>query len=192
MGLIDAGVPARDYSNNRKKIMCKLYEGDLKFNPNGFGYDGRKKVQHSLTDPITETTLVELHEDSTPRHIIVKPAEAGSKKIIGRVLFSPRLGWTPEWTPAQKNRLPMEDKIWGEYVPRSATVEFFGKAIDYIDLVAENKKIVPNDNIEFVVGKTFDKSNGTTSLLALAGVDALKSGKLPVLEGYEFYGVPAV
>ena len=190
MGLIDAGVPARDYTNNRKKIMCKLYEGDLKYNPNGFGYDGRKKVQHSLTAPITETTLVELHEDSTPRHIIVKPAEDGSEKIIGRVLFSPRLGWTPEWTTEQKNRLPMEDRVWGEYVPRQATVEFFGKAIDYIDLVAENEAIAVNDNLEFVSGTTFKKSKGTTSLLALAKVDALKSGKIPVLEGYEFYGVP--
>ena len=191
MGLIDAGIPARDYTNNRKKILCKLYEGDLKYNPNGFGYDGRKKVQHSLTAPITETTLVELHEDSTARDIIVKPAEDGSKKIIGRVLFSPRLGWTPQWVAGEKNRLPMEDKVWGEYVPRSATVEFFGKAIDYIDLVSENAKIVPYDNIEFVEGKTFDKSSGTTSLLALAKVDALKGGKLPVLEGYEFYGVPS-
>lgn len=188
MGLIDAGIPARDYTNNRKKIMCKLYEGDLKYNPNGFDYTGRTKVQHSVTEPITETTLVELHEDSTARHIIVKPAPAGSKKIIGRVLFSPRLRWTPEWTKEEINRLPMEDREWGSYSPRSATVEFFGKAIDYIDLVAENKKIAPYDNIEFIEGKSFDKSTGTTSLLALAKVDALAGGKLPVLEGYEYYG----
>lgn len=190
MGLKDAGIPARDYTNNRKTIMCKLYENGLVYNANAFDEAGRTIQSWTTSEPLSIGDYVELHDDSTAEHIIVKKAGDGSKKIIGKVIFDPRVRWTPNWTSKEKNRLPRENKDWGEYSPRSATVEFFGDAIDYIELVEENSAIKPYDNIVYKKDNAFDKAgnNKTTNLLSLAKVDALKSGKLVVLEGYKFYG----
>lgn len=189
MGIVTAGRPTRDYTNNRKTIMCKLYEENLVFNPNGIGKDGRKEAQWSVSAPIDIGQYVELHEDSTARHIIVKAAAAGSDKIIGKVIFDPRLRWTPDWEDGVKNRLPRENKEWGNYSPRSATVEFFADAVDEIDLVDENAKIEPYDAITYVDDNKFDKADSETNLIALNGVEALESGKVVVLADYYYYGV---
>lgn len=192
MGLLEVGRPTRDYTNNRKKIACKLYEGGLTYHPNGIDATGKTSPVHTLESPLQLHQLVELHEDSTARHIVVKAADEGSEKIVGKVLFDPDLTWTPDGTYQSKNRLPKKDCEWGEFSPRSATIEFFGKAVDEVAIVEENEAIAPYDNLEyvgFVDGKdTFKKSSGTTNLLALGGVKALESGVGVVLEGYEFYG----
>lgn len=194
MELIDAGRPARDYSNNRKNITVTLYEGDLKYTENG-GIDrktGASVPQHSLTAPLPLHRLLELHEDSTVRNILLKPAEAESTTIVAKLLYDPEMTWKPDAQYTSKNRLPQKDCSFGEYPNRSATVEWFGKAIDEVAIVAENEAIAPGDYLEyvgFVDGKeVFQKSSGVTSLLALANIPALKSGMCPVLEGYEFYG----
>lgn len=189
MGIVTKGRPARDYTNNRKTIMCKLYEGELKYNPNGIGRDGRTETQHSVTEPIAIGTYVELHEDSTARHIIVKPAEAGSEQIIGKVIFDPRLRWTPDWEGTTKNRLPQHNAEWGEYSPRSATVEFFGDAVDEIEVIDTNAKIEPYDSISYVDNNQFDKASGDTNVIALGGLDANKGGKIVVLADHYFYGI---
>ena len=189
MGIVTKGRPARDYTNNRKTIMCKLYEGDLIYNPNGIGKDGRREAQHSVSDPIDIGTYVELHEDSTARHIIVKPAGEGSSTIIGKVIFDPRLRWTPDWEGTTKNRLPQENTEWGNYSPRSATVEFFADAVDEIDIVDDNQEIAPYDSVEYVDNKQFDKADSDTNLISLCGVEANKGGKIVVLADYYYYGV---
>lgn len=189
MGIVTKGRPARDYTNNRKTIMCKLYEGSLIYNPNGIGKDGRRQSQHSVSDPMNLGDYVELHEDSTARHLIVKPAEEGSEKIIGKVIFDPRLRWTPDWEGTTKNRLPQENKEWGEYSPRSATVEFFADAVDEIDLVDENAEIEPYDCITYSDANKFDKADDDTNLLSLCKVDANRGGKIVVLADYYFYGI---
>ena len=188
MGIVTKGRPARDYTNNRKKIMCKLYEGNLNYNPNGIGRDGRTVEQYSVTDPMHIGQLVEIHEDSTAEHIIVKPAAEGSQQIVGKVIFDPRLRWTPDWEGEARNRLPKENKPWGEYSPRSATVEFFADAVDEIDLIAENAEIAPYDDITYSDNNQFDKADGTTNLISLCNVDANRGGKLVVLADYYFYG----
>lgn len=189
MGIVTKGRPARDYTNNRKTIMCKLYEGDLVFNPNGIGKDGRTETQHSVTEPMHIGQFVEIHEDSTARHIIVKPAEEGSEKIVGKVIFDPRLRWTPDWEGTSKNRLPQANTEWGSYSPRSATVEFFADAVDELDIIDTNAKIEPYDPIAYVDNDEFDKADAETNVIALGGVDANKGGKIVVLADYYFYGV---
>lgn len=193
MGLIEAGRPTRDYTNNRKKIAVTLCEGKLIYNENGIDRKTGKTVgQHSLEAPIKLHQLLELHEDSTPRNIILKPAGEGSTKIVAKLLYDPEMTWKPDGSYTTKNRLPQKTCEFGEYPSRSATVEWFGKAVDEVAIVAENEAIAPYDNLEYVGfedGKdVFKKSAGTTNLLALCNVEALESGIGVVLEGYEFYG----
>lgn len=193
MELIDPGRVTRDYSNNRKKFTVTLFEGDLKYTENGIDRKtGRTVPQHSLTEPIPLHRILEIHEDSTPRNILLKPAEDESKIAVAKLLYDPEMTWKPDAQYTTKNRLPQKDCQFGEYPNRSATVEWFGKAVDEVAIVAENEAIAPYDYLEYVGyvnGKeVYKKSEGVTSLLALANVEALKSGYCPVLEGWEFYG----
>ena len=193
MDLIEAGRPTRDYSNNRKKIAVTLYEGDLKYTENGLDRKtGRTVPQHSLTAPIPLHRILEIHEDSTPRYILLKPAEDESTKAVAKLLYDPEMTWKPDASYTTKNRLPQKDCEFGTYPNRSATVEWFGKALDEVWIVAENEAIAPYDYLEYVGfenGKeVYQKSDGVTNLLALANVPALESGTCPVLEGVEFYG----
>jgi len=195
MGLLTPGRPGRDYSNNRKKITVTLYEGDLKYTKNGIDYKtGRTRPQHYLTAPIALHRILEIHEDSTPRNILMQPAAAKSTKGIAKLLFDPEMTWKPDAGYTTKNRLPQKDCEFGEYPNRSATVEWFGKALDEVHIVAENDAIKPYDCLEYVGFNEdtgfdeFQVSEGVTDLLALANVPALASGVCPVLEGYEFYG----
>lgn len=193
MELIDAGRPARDYSNNRKKFTVTLYEGDLVYTENGLDRKtGATVPQHSLTAPIPLHRILEIHEDSTPEYILLKPAEDESTQAVAKLLYDPDMTWKPDANYTTKNRLPQKNCAFGEYPNRSATVEWFGKAVDEVAIVEENEAIAPYDYLEyvgFVDGKeVYKKSDGVTSLLALANVEALASGYCPVLEGVEFYG----
>ncbi|MBO6273458.1 hypothetical protein J6O48_11860 [bacterium] len=193
MELVEAGRPTRDYSNNRKKFTVTLYEGDLKYKENGLDRKtGATVPQHSLTEPIPLHRILEIHEDSTPRNILLKPAGKASTKAVAKLLYDPEMTWKPDAAYTSTNRLPQKDCDFGEYPNRSATVEWFGKAVDEVAIVAENNAIKPYDYLEYVGyvdGKeVYKKSSGVTSLLALANVPALKSGYCPVLEGWEFYG----
>lgn len=193
MDLIKAGRPSRKYTNHRTKFTVTLYEGDLKYDENGIDRKtGRTVGQHSLTDPLKLHQLLEVHEDSTPRNILLKAASAETGKIVAKLKFDPELTWKPDAQYTSKNRLPQEDCEFGSYPNRSATVEWLGGAVDEVAIVAENEAIAPYDYLEyvgFVNGKdVFQKSEGVTNLLALANVPALESGKCPVLETYGFYG----
>lgn len=193
MGLIDPARVTRDYTNNRKKITVTLYEGDLVYTENGIDRKtGATVGQHSLTAPIKLHQLLELHEDSTNRNIILQPASEGSEQIVAKLLYDPEMTWKPDASYTTKNRLPQEDCEFGSYPSRSATVEWFGKAIDEIDIVEDNDAIAPYDYLEYVEydnGKDyFKKSDGVTNIIALANVEANTGGKLAVLEGVEFYG----
>ena len=193
MDLIKAGRPSRDYSNNRKKFTVTLYEGDLKYSKNGIDRKTGKTVgQHSLTAPIELHRILEIHEDSTPRYILLKPAEDESTKAVAKLLFDPEMTWKPDASYTTKNRLPQKDCEFGSYPNRSATVEWFGKAVDEVHIVADNEAIEPYDYLEYVGFEdgydVFQKSDGVTNLLALANIEANRSGVCPVLEGVEFYG----
>lgn len=190
MALRNAGIPARDYANNRPKIAVKLYEGNLVYNSNGINEEGRTTDMWTVSAPMQNGQYVELHPDSTARHIIVKPCADDSTNIVGKLIINPKLKWTVDWTDYDKNRLPRANKSWGAYSPRTGTVEFFGDAIDYIDLVSDNAKIVPLDSIVYDSANKFDKkASGTTNTKALAGVSANQGGKLPVLSGFYGYGI---
>jgi len=193
MDLIKAGRPSRDYTNNRKKFTVTLYEGDLKYTKNGIDRKtGRTVGQHSLTAPIELHRILEIHPDSTARNILLKPAADESTKAVAKLLFDPEMTWKPDAQYTSKNRLPQQDCEFGTYPNRSATVEWFGKAVDEVHIVAENAAIKPYDYLEYVGFEdgvdVFKKSAGVTNLLALANVPALESGVCPVLEGVEFYG----
>ena len=189
MALSDAGIPARDYENDCPTIAVKLYEGDLTYNANGIDEEGRTTDMWTVSAPITKSTYVELHPDSTARHIIVKPASADSTAIVGKLIINPKMKWTVDWTNYDKNRLPRENKTWGNYSPRTGTVEFFGHDIRYLDLVADNTAIAPKDAVVYSDDGKFDKAgnNATSNTIALAKVNANKGGKLPVIAG--FYGI---
>lgn len=186
MALRDAGIPARDYENDCPTIAVKLYEGDLSYNANGIDEEGRTTDMWTVSAPITKSCYVELHEDSTARHIIVQPATEDSTDIVGKLIINPKMKWTVDWTNYDKNRLPREDAEWGNYSPRTGTVEFFGHDIRYLDLVADNSAIAPKDTVVYVDEGKFDKGSDTNTI-ALAGVEENKGGKLPVLAG--FYGI---
>lgn len=181
MGLKDAGYPARDYANHRKRIACKLYEGDLIFDDSGFQDDGRFAPYWKTETPMHIGQYVELHEDSTPYEIIVKPATKAST-AVGIVRINPQLRSGIGWTADEQNILPRENKEWGEFVPRGATVEFFGYAIDELKIVAQNAKITAGNYLDSEANEEFDKSSNATRWIALATVDALQGGFIPALE----------
>ena len=190
MGVKQAGIPARDYGNNRPTIAVKLYEGNLVYNANGIGEDGRTKDMWTVSAPITKECYVELHEDSDARHIIVKPASNNSTSIIGKLIINPKMQWTVDWTGYDKNRLPRANKTWGNYSPRTGTVEFFGDAIDYVDLPSDNSAISPFDSMVYTTGTKFNKKgSGTSNTKALGKKQANKGGKLPVLVGFHGIGI---
>ena len=193
MGLLDLGRPSRDYTNNRKKFTVTLYEGDLKYSKTGLNRKtGNTEAQYTLTAPLELHQLLELHEDSTARNIIMQPAESSSEKIVAKLLFNPEMTWKPDASYTTKNRLPQKNCEFGEYPSRSATVEWFGKAVDEVHIVADNEAIAPYDYLEYVEFADgvdyFQKSDGVTNLIALANIPANTGGILPVLEGVEFYG----
>ena len=187
MALKTAGIPARDYENDCPTIAVKLYEGNLVYNANGIDAEGRTTDMWTVTAPMNKSMYVELHEDSDARHIIVQPATEESTDIIGKLIINPKMKWTVDWTDYDKNRLPYENKTWGNYSPRTGTVEFFGHDIRYLDIVDDNAKIEPKDPVAYVDDGEFDKSDSDTNTVALGGKLANKGGKLPVLAG--FYGI---
>ena len=187
MALKDAGLPARDYENDCPTIAVKLYEGNLVYNANGIDEEGRTTDMWTVSAPITKSCYVELHEDSDARHIIVKPATAESTDIVGKLIINPKMKWTVDWKDYDKNRLPRENKTWGNYSPRTGTVEFFGHDIRYLDLVSDNAKIEPKDAVAYSDNGKFDKASGSTNTIALGAKAQNKGGKLPVLAG--FYGI---
>ena len=186
MALKDAGLPARDYENDCPTIAVKLYEGNFVYNANGIDEEGRTTDMWTVSAPITKSCYVELHEDSDARHIIVKPATTESTDIVGKLIINPKMKWTVDWKDYDKNRLPRENKTWGNYSPRTGTVEFFGHDIRYLDLVSDNAKIEPKDPIVYSDADKFDKGQNSNTI-ALGGKAQNKGGKLPVLEG--FYGI---
>lgn len=181
MGIKDAGYPARDYSNNRKRIAVKLYEGNLLFDDSSFDEFGRMTHSWKTQTPMHIGQYVELHEDSTPRDIIVKPATKAST-AIGKIIINPKLKSGMGWTEDEQNILPRENTAWGSYVPRGATVEFFGYAIDELKVKAQNDKITAGDYLDSTANEEFEKSNSATRWVALATIDALAAGFVPALE----------
>lgn len=180
MGLKEAGVPARDYGNNRPRIAVKLYEGNLTFSATGFGEDGRASGRWDVTAPMHIGQYVKLHPDSTPKDIIVQPA-ADSTEAIGKLVTNNKLIFDIDWTADDQNILPRENKSWGQYVPRGATCEFFGAAIDELKVVASNAAIGAGDYLKSVANEEFDKETTATNWIALAKIDALKGGFVPAL-----------
>ena len=181
MGLKDEGYPARDYSNNRKRIAVKLYEGDLLFDDQSFDEFGRMTHSWKTEEPMHIGQYVVLHEDSTTRDIIVKPAEKASE-AIGILRIHPQLKSGMGWTEDEQNLLPREDTDWGKYVPRGATCEFFGYAIDELKVKEGNDAITAGDYLDAVDGEEFDVSSDPTRWVALASIEALRAGFIPALE----------
>lgn len=181
MGLKDEGYPARDYSNNRKRIAVRLYEGDLLFDDESFDEFGRMTHSWKVETPMHIGQYVVLHEDSTPRDIIVQPAEKASE-AIGILRIHPKLKSGMGWTDDEQNYLPRENADWGDFVPRGATCEFFGYAIDELKVKAENAKITAGNYLDAADGEEFEKSNTATRWVALATIPALRAGFVPALE----------
>lgn len=181
MGIKQQGYPARDYSNNRKRIAVKLYEGDLSYDSEGFDEFGRLTHQWKTETPMHIGQYVVLHEDSTPHEIIVKPAEKASE-AIGKLMIHPQLRSGIGWTEDEQNILPREDTDWGKYVPRGATCEFFGYAIDELKVVESNDAITAGDYLDSTANEEFEVSETATRWVALASIEALASGFVPALE----------
>lgn len=180
MGLIDAGYPARDYGNHRPRLAVKLYEGGLTFSDAGFDEFGRKNSDWRTEEPMHIGQYVEIHEDSNVRDIIVKPATKAST-AIGKIIINPKVNSGIGWTEDEQNILPREDREWGKYVPRGATVEFFGAAVDELKIVAENNAIAAGDYLDSDANEEFKKSSSATNWISLAKVEALKAGYVPAL-----------
>ena len=181
MGIKDAGYPARDYSNNRKRIAVKLYEGNLLFDDSSFDEFGRMTHSWKTQYPMHIGQYIELHEDSTPREIIVKPATKAST-AIGKIIVNPKLKSGMGWTDDEQNYLPRQNANWGKYVPRGATVEFFGYAIDELKVKSQNAAITAGDYLDSTADEEFDKSTDATRWIALASIEALAAGFVPALE----------
>ena len=181
MGLKDAGYPAMDYRNNRKRIAVKLYEGGLIYDDSGFDEEGRHRHHWKTETPMHLGQYVNLHEDSTPDKIIVKPATSAST-AVGKLIIHPQLRSGIGWTADEQNILPTENKNWGEFVPRGATCEFFGYAIDELKVVSENDAIAAGDYLDSTANEEFEVSNSETRWIAMHSVEALRSGFVQALE----------
>lgn len=181
MGILQEGYPARDYSNNRKRIAVKLYEGDLIFDDAGFDETGRHTHNWKTETPMHIGQYVVLHEDSTPREIIVQPAEKASE-AIGKLMIHPQLRAGIGWTEDEQNVLPRENKEWGEFVPRGATCEFFGYAVDELKVAAQNDAIAAGNYLDSEANEEFEVSATATRWIALASIEALAGGFVPALE----------
>lgn len=180
MGLTEAGYPARDYPNHRPKIAVRLYEGNLIFDGAGFDYYGRTSSNWKVQTPMHIGQYVELHEDSTPQDIIVKPATKAST-AIGKLIINPDLESGMGWTDDEINVLPRENKNWGHFVPRGGTVEFFGATVEDLKVVTGNAAIAAGNYLDSEANEEFDKSTDPTNWIALAKLAALKSGYIPAL-----------
>lgn len=179
MGILEAGYPARDYGNHRPRIAVKLYEGGLVYQE-GFDYSGRNTHSWNVEEPMHKGQYVVLSEHSTPENIVVKPATKASK-AIGKIIIFPVVNSGMGWTEDEQNILPRHNADWGEFVPRGATVEFFGAAIDELKVVAGNDAIEINDYLDSEANEEFEVSETATNWIALANVGALKSGFVPAL-----------
>lgn len=180
MGLTEAGYPARDYSNNRPRPAVRLYEGNLIFDDASFDYTGRNTSNWKVQYPMHIGQYVELHEDSTPHDIVVKPATKAST-AIGKLIINPTLESGMGWTDDEVNILPRQNANWGKFVPRGGTVELFGAAIDELKVVASNDAIEVGDYLDSEENEEFAVSANPTNWIALANVPALASGFVPAL-----------
>ena len=181
MGILQSGYPALDYSNNRKRIAVKLYEGDLTYDGEGFDEFGRKTHHWKTETPMHIGQYVELHEDSKAGELIVKPATKAST-AVGKLMIHPQLRSGIGWTEDEQNILPTENKEWGEFVPRGATCIFFGYAIDELKVVAQNDAIAAGDYLDSEANEEFKVSQSATRWIALHKVAALNGGFVQALE----------
>lgn len=181
MGVKQAGFPAMDYQNHRKRIAVKLYEGGLLFDGDVFDEYGRKSHGWKTETPMRLGQYVCIHEDSTPDRIIVKPATKASE-AHGKLIINPALRSGIGWTEDEQNILPTENKQWGEYTPRGATCEFFGYAIDELKVADQNAKITAGNYLDSEANEEFEKSNNATRWVAMHTVEALKGGFVQALE----------
>ena len=85
------------------------------------------------------------------------------------------------WTEDEQNILPRESKEWGEFIPRGATVEFFGAAVDDLKIKSQNAAITAGDFLDSTANEEFETSNSETNWISLASVEALKAGFVPAL-----------
>lgn len=181
MGLKDSGYPAMDYQNNRKRIAVKLYEGDLEFNGDVFDEYGRTSHAWKTENPMHIGQYVTIHEDSKPGEVIVEPA-AKASEAHGILRIHPQLRSGIGWSEDEQNILPTENTEWGKYVPRGATCEFFGYAIDELKVVAENGAIAAGDYLDSTANEEFSTSQTATRWIAMHSVEALKEGFVQALE----------
>lgn len=180
MGVKDAGIPARDYGNHRPRLAVRLYEGDMTFKNTGFDEFGRPNPDWNVEAPMHIGQYVALHEDSNARDIIVKPAEKASE-AIGKIIINVQLRDGMGWTEDEQNILPRENREWGNFKPRAATVEFFGAAVDELKIKSENTAITAGDFLDSEADEEFEKASGETNWISLASVEALKAGYVPAL-----------
>lgn len=180
MGVRQAGYPARDFANNRPREAVRLYEGDMTFKGTGFDEFGRPNPDWEFEAPMHIGQYVVMHEDSTPWNLIVKPAESANE-AIGKIIINPKLRSGMGWTEDEENLLPRENREWGEFTPRGATVEFFGAALDELKVKTENAAITAGDYLDSEANEEFETSSDPTNWIALASIAALEEGFVPSL-----------
>ena len=170
------GVPAGDYRNDRIKTAVKLYEENLIFDETGFNRTGRKDENYHVSRPMHMKQLVKLHPDSgKSEQIIVQPASG--RDAQGRIITYPHIRADIGWNDDELDSLPMENAQWGDYTPRSATVEWFATTIDQFRVKAENEEILPGNYITFDLGNEFAyKSSEPTNWIAMEKIEALHAG----------------
>ena len=169
MGVKEAGYPARDYPNHRIRPAVRFYEGGLIYKNSGFSYTGRHQSDWDVESPMHIGQYVVFHEDSTPQDLIVQPAEKASE-ALARIITNPDLESGMGWTEDEQNVLPLENKAWGEFVPRGATVEDL-KVVPQNDAIAVGDYLdCDNTREEFSVSQT------PTNWIAISKVPELKSG----------------
>ena len=180
MGVKQAGYPARDFANHRPREAVRLYEGDMTFTDNGFDEFGRPNPDWRMEAPMHIGQYVVMHEDSTPWNLVVKPAPSANE-AIGKIIINPRLRSGMGWTEDEENLLPREDREWGKFTPRGATVEFFGAALDELKVAKQNAAITAGDYLDSTENEEFSVSQSETNWIALASIGALKEGFVPTL-----------
>ncbi len=155
-GFVSKGVPAGDYRNHRIKTAVRLYEGDLKYDNSGFTRSGRKDENYHLSEPLNIGRFIKPIYKPTKSGaavptdtIIVGPADS-SKDAFGRIINYPNIRSDIGWSDNELDGLPHANAEWGDFIPRSASVEWFGPSINQFKVRTGHDAINAGDYLEIV------------------------------------------
>ena len=159
------------------KVAMELSEGTLTFAEVNTARG--TEIGASFQTPSRKGDIVEIAGDMT----VKKSPQSSTNPPLGVVVSEPQFqGKEPQGSLG-------ETLIEGNYKPRIATIELFGKAVRTMKLVSSNAAVTAGDYLVFAGGnqklnKATDSAVKSTSMIALQSAPASSGAEIPVLLGY--------